>query len=57
MGWVARRGDVLKGLESIRKCICAADMLHMYTSLVPVETLMKKLERYHVGQLLNRFPH
>lgn len=56
MGWVAGRGDVQKGLESIHKCICAA-MLHMYTSLVPVETLMKKLERYHVGQLLNRFPH
>lgn len=49
--------DVKKGLESIHKCISAVGMLHMYTSEVPRERLMKKLEHYRVGQLLNRFPH
>lgn len=50
-------GGVQKGLECIHKCISAVGMLHVYTSQVPRERLEKKLECYHVGQLLNRFPH
>jgi len=48
---------VKTGLESIHKYVSAVGMLHMYTSQVRGERLMKKLECYHVGQLLNRFPY
>lgn len=52
------RRALKKDLESIcKQSTSAVVMLRVYTGQVPGERLMKKLECYHAGQLLNRFTH